>query len=327
MDRSGNYGWLWWCLVGWCIMIHWCNDRNVGNPCSSSGGIGVVHGYSMISSLLSKVNNNSGKEKLSRLYPPNNNMAEDVEEYPYSFEGRLWFRPSLVRVEETKKVASVVNCVTVFGWTIGGVVALEYDDSPVGPYKEYVTMGSIVRTPSSIGQWGSNLYVSTKKAEQVCQQIWNVPAQYANIQFTDNNTNNNNQEEQSTLTIIQPPSSNDNNNNSKLDNIQLNGWSQTQICKERTRGGPIKIPIVWTPSIKALWAPFFWSKKNDDNEDNDESQKRLPWHQLRLSAGAIRIVWCPQKQLQETKTLGIPIPFGLAVDNVLIEISPQKGTI
>ncbi len=323
-------GWMWWFLVCWCIIG--CS-KDFFEKKSSKG----VYAHSMTSFLTFNKNNNKNnkekeKEKNRVLYPPNNILVHDVEEYPYSFEGRLWFRPSLVRVGKNTMTSTssifpeqrigddpVVQCVSLFGWSIGGVVALEYDDSPVGPYREYVTMGSIVRTSSSIGQWGSNLYVSTKQAEKVCQQLWNVPAQYANIQFTDDDNLH------STLTITQPPSStNHKNKNKNKNNIQVNGWSQTQICKnnknQKIRGGPISLPVVWTPSIKALWAPFFWF----NNNNNDDSQ-RLPWHQLRLSAGAIRIVWCPQQQPQ--KTLGIPIPFGLAVDNVLIEISPQKGTL
>ena len=41
----------------------------------------------------------------------------------------------------------------------GGVVSLEYDVSPVGPYREYVTMGSLVTKGGTLGQWGSRLFV------------------------------------------------------------------------------------------------------------------------------------------------------------------------
>ena len=44
----------------------------------------------------------------------------------------------------------------------GGVVSLEYDASPVGPYREYVTMGSLVTKRGALGQWGSRLFVRLK---------------------------------------------------------------------------------------------------------------------------------------------------------------------
>jgi hypothetical protein len=66
-------------------------------------------------------------------------------EYPWTFSGRLWFYPALKPVPETIIPASSVSILSFFGWrTLGGVVALEHDDSPMGPYREYVTMRAIV---------------------------------------------------------------------------------------------------------------------------------------------------------------------------------------
>ena len=53
---------------------------------------------------------------------------------------------------------------------IGGNVCLQYDESPVGPYVEYVTMGSLVEKRGALGQWGSRLFVSTQPADEV----WHV---------------------------------------------------------------------------------------------------------------------------------------------------------
>lgn len=96
------------------------------------------------------------------------------EAYPYLFEGRLWFRPAIVRVPE--QLPPSVQSINLFGYSIGGVVSLEYDESPVGPYYEYVTMGSLVYKRGFLGQWGSRLFVSTQPAEEVCRRIWEVPA-------------------------------------------------------------------------------------------------------------------------------------------------------
>ena len=41
-------------------------------------------------------------------------------------------------------------------------MSLEYDASPVGPYREYVTMGTLVTKRGALGQWGSRLFVRLK---------------------------------------------------------------------------------------------------------------------------------------------------------------------
>ena len=78
-------------------------------------------------------------------------------------------------------------------------MVLEYDVSPVGPYREYVTMGGVVGLANvnvgndesanaktlGVGQWGTNLYVNTQVAEDVCQLVWGVPAQVADIEFVE----------------------------------------------------------------------------------------------------------------------------------------------
>ena len=91
-------------------------------------------------------------------------------EYPWSFSGRLWFRPALVKaptsgnekddVQQPPPPPPSVSILQIFGWTIGGSVALEYDDSPVGPYREYVTMGALVSKRGSLGQWLSLIHIS-----------------------------------------------------------------------------------------------------------------------------------------------------------------------
>ena len=41
----------------------------------------------------------------------------------------------------------------------------------VGPYLEYVTMGSVVAKRGALGQWGSRLYVSSAPAEAICKEV------------------------------------------------------------------------------------------------------------------------------------------------------------
>ena len=126
-----------------------------------------------------------------------------TEEYPHQFTGRFWFSPRLVRVHDnaSSSLASPkamherlfsdhpsVNILSLFGYTLGGTVCLEYDDSPFGSYREFVVMSALVATPDDrggvrIGQWGSRLFVSDEVAGKGCEMLWGVPAETADIEF------------------------------------------------------------------------------------------------------------------------------------------------
>jgi hypothetical protein len=244
-------------------------------------------------------------------------------EYPWTFSGRLWFRPALVPVptSENQKPSPPpsVSILSLFGWTLGGVVALEYDDSPVGPYREYVTMGAIVSKRGALGQWGSRLYVSNTEAERICQEIWKVPAEVADIEFREGNAAS--PSRSSTLAVTSAPDPT--KTNKMIPQIMVDGWANTRtidttIEEAVRRGG---LPVLWTPTIKALWAPFvpFLSSPSSSSETD-----KLPLHPLQLSASALRLHWCGQ---ESSELLGIPIGIGLSLDNVRIEIGPENGKL
>ena len=242
-------------------------------------------------------------------------------EYPWRFEGRFIFRPSLVRVPDAAdagpKAASLLQ---LFGFSLGGSVALEYDVSPVGPYREYVDMGGLValggvdvgsenRLDSRslvLGQWGSNLYVSTKVAEDVCRQVWGVPAEVANIDFEESGSH-----------IIDGP---DDEQEEDGPDFFLRGWQNTRMIEdngEKRRSHFFrKIPVFWTPTIKALWAPLLLP--------GGSSQNTLPLHRLRLSAGRIQIQPCARRKPKDGE---IPLGLALVVDNALIEIAEREQRI
>ena len=259
--------------------------------------------------------------------------------YPWRFEGRFIFRPSLVRVSNSIPPSvppAATTLVSLFGYTLGGSVILEYDISPVGPYTEYVTMGGIValgkvdignqrRGILGLGQWGTNLYVSTQNAENVCKQVWGVPAQVATIKLNESGEN-----------LIDGTSEDGNN-----DGFILSGWDNARLLKQNNdddgrddatiittakRYG--NIPIYWTPTIKALWAPLLFPGNFgiENRNKEEEDMPLLPLHQLRLSASAIRIKKCCRiisNNLQIKGKDEVPLGIALVVDNVLIEISER----
>jgi len=212
-----------------------------------------------------------------------------------------------------------VSRINLFGWTLGGTVALEYDESPVGPYREYVTMGALVTKRGSVGQWGSRLYVSTKEAADVCRDTWNVPAELADIEFAV--------AEEGTVSSLNVETAPDSMIEDSVQKIAVGGWENTKVLGRNEEGNRLGgLPVFWTPSIKALWAPFIPLPPDGDrgevngvNKGND-----LPLHRLRLSASAIRLTLCGQNPSDK---LGIPIGIGLVVDDVLIEIARQDGIL
>mmetsp|Transcript_24440 Transcript_24440/g.28804 ORF Transcript_24440/g.28804 Transcript_24440/m.28804 type:complete len:341 (+) Transcript_24440:38-1060(+) len=260
------------------------------------------------------------------------------QKYPWSFTGRLWFRPSLVRVPSLTSSSTTtsnppptpppsVSIVNLFGWTLGGTVALEYDDSPVGPYLEYVTMGALVTKRGALGQWGSRLYVSTKEAADVCRDTWNVPAQLADIEFMAQDEEDSSSSSSSpSLSVESAP---DSMISEEIQKITVGGWENTRVLDRNDKGNRLGgLPVLWTPSIKALWAPFIllppYDNEGDSDGAGDNKVNNLPLHRLRLSASALRLTLCGQKP---SDALGIPIGIGLVIDDVLIEIARQDGDL
>lgn len=243
--------------------------------------------------------------------------------YPWCFEGRFVFRPSLVRVlrDDQSNLPPCSKLLSLFGYTLGGSVVLEYDVSPVGPYREYVIMGGLVALGRvgigesldgtgqmrslCIGQWGTNLYVSTRVAEDVCKEVWGVPAVVAGINF----------EEDGKVLCDGPDEI-----ISKARKFNLSAWGNTRILVDDSDSGSIKrygnIPIYWTPTIKALWGPISFPLKGSKSE----CKQALPVHKLRLSASAVRLKRCKRVN-HEPSPDEIPLGLALVVDNVLIEIS------
>lgn len=257
-------------------------------------------------------------------------------EYPYQFTGRLWFSPSIVKVPNNydSLLSKDVNIISLFGYTLGGTVALEYDTSPVGPYFEYVTMSALVTKKGSIGQWGSRLYVSTQEAEDVCKEVWGVPAEVSNIEFCEGSSDLDSNYNIPSLMVTKPPSSD--SPVGHIQNIRLEGWQNTRILNlEEYKNGQAQrlgnIPVLWTPTIKALWSPWIAGGLNSIKKEKSFT-KELPLHKLRLSASAIRLSWSGLKRRLDHDTcrktkeqMGLSLGFGLIVDNVLIEIGIKHG--
>ncbi|KAJ1458553.1 hypothetical protein M885DRAFT_513053 [Pelagophyceae sp. CCMP2097] len=221
----------------------------------------------------------------------------------WEFTGRFAFAPALVRAEAAATPPGV-DVVSLFGWTLGGFVALEYDSSPVGPYLEVVDMGAVVFKGGGIGQWGRELTVSTAAAEKVCKKTWGVPARRANIGFDDGGN---------TLTLRR-------SGPAAACAYALAGWAAARSSAPAStppageRG--FRLPVLWTPEIKALWAPVRLLTFGAPSD-------ALRLHDLRLSATSLRISGFRLDDAPGFEAPSvIPLGFALTADGVAIEIAP-----
>jgi len=333
-----------------------------------------------------------------------------TEEYPHQFTGRFWFSPRLVRVHDnaSSSLASPkamherlfsdhpsVNILSLFGYTLGGTVCLEYDDSPFGSYREFVVMSALVATPDDrggvrIGQWGSRLFVSDEVAGKGCEMLWGVPAETADIEFRNGVSSidsNRNDDGGKILEVVECRIDgtkdgndvyNDKDGNNEIpcatNSILVNGWENTCIIdkeienrkgktisrvreedfddmdewkreqeqrrslavgNEGTGVGWFSLPVVWTPTIKALWLAFSFLVPGGSggymkNEEGSSTSliPPLPVRRLRLSAGALRLRWTGfgggeriLPEIGDDSGVGdVPLGIGLVADGVVIEI-------
>ena len=71
---------------------------------------------------------------------------------------------------------------SIGGKTLGGLFAIEYTDSPVGPYKEIAILAGLVTTRRHlgdvfrIGAWASHIFVDSNDAAEYARRYWGLPA-------------------------------------------------------------------------------------------------------------------------------------------------------
>mmetsp|Transcript_19384 Transcript_19384/g.57625 ORF Transcript_19384/g.57625 Transcript_19384/m.57625 type:complete len:259 (-) Transcript_19384:34-810(-) len=211
----------------------------------------------------------------------------------WRFEGRFLFAPQLVRAPPPPPNTTVL---ALFGWTLGGVVALQYDTSPVGPYLEFVDMGALVFRNGCLGQWGRELLVSTAAAEDACKDIWRVPAAERELAYRGAG--------ESLVAACEG------------DSIAIDGWG-------RVSGGigifglrPPAVPVLWTPEMKALWAPIKFPSG---------STVSLALHALGLSFTGLALRRFEDRRPSTEGRVGLG--FCVAADGLRIDIAPHRGDL
>lgn len=219
--------------------------------------------------------------------------------YVSTFKGRAMLRPCLQRVTEGSSASRSYDTLSLFGWTVGGRVALQYDVSPAPDglaYNEFVALRCLGICEHGIGQVGSALYVNETGAVELCDSVWDLGAKLAQIQL---------KEEGSTLSIEE-----DQNN----DIFKLDGWSTLRGDSPEDRN--VQLNLFWTPTITGIWARLlpWWPFRKTGG---------LPLHRLRVSGKAkLQLSGAMESKETEDPDL-IPLGVDILLQNVLIEISPR----
>jgi hypothetical protein len=235
--------------------------------------------------------------------------------YEWTFKGRAMLRPCLQRIEEknletTSTASKHYDTISLFGWTLGGLVALQYDVSPAAngelAYNEFVALGCLGICEHGIGQVGTALYVNETGAVELCESVWDLDAQLARIELQEEGIG-------SSVLDIQE----DQRNRS----FQLRGWSNLRHGDVLDRN--VQLNLFWTPTITGIWLKLlpWWPFRNT-------AGRGLPVHRLRVSgnaklqlAGALESSE-PIKQSSKGVTI-IPLGVDIILQNALIEISSR----
>ena len=107
---------------------------------------------------------------------------------PFVFpNARILYQPTLVRVDAASVVtptSSGLTLLSVFGWTLGGVFAVEWTSSPIGPYREVAVLSGLVYKDFGIGAWASHIVVTTPEAVEAGRELFGLPATLGTLEFT-----------------------------------------------------------------------------------------------------------------------------------------------
>lgn len=95
---------------------------------------------------------------------------------PWALTGQGWVVPQLQHVDEIAAyVPEGLQIVGWHGWTPGGYVCVDYETSPVGPYREILFVPALVRLDRKIGFHVSHIYVDNAASVVGGQKNWWLP--------------------------------------------------------------------------------------------------------------------------------------------------------
>eukprot|EP00466_Bigelowiella_natans_P003107 jgi/Bigna1/70813/fgenesh1_pg.13_\ len=82
---------------------------------------------------------------------------------------------------------SRLRLLSLFGWTLGGVFVVEWQDSPIGYYREVAVLSGLIARGFEIGAWASHIVVSSDAAVDTGRRVFGLPAYKGSIDYMATN--------------------------------------------------------------------------------------------------------------------------------------------
>lgn len=118
-----------------------------------------------------------------------------------------------------------LNLLSLGGYTLGGIFAVEYESSPIGPYREVAVLSGLVSKGLGIGAWASHIYVNSEDAAVYGRQFWGLPATTFPIEFRPSKQG---KEIDKSLNSVNFSVS------FEKDAIFVDGWNRVETCGKET---------------------------------------------------------------------------------------------
>lgn len=126
----------------------------------------------------------SRRHRGARVGRENREMGYD-DPPPWVFRGKALYQLALVRVDDAKAhVPNDLPLVNFFGWTLGGLYAARYDESPCGKLDEIVVLGGLCWNPPTSCAWATRVYVDSKDAREHGIRTCGLPSRA--VEFREN---------------------------------------------------------------------------------------------------------------------------------------------
>lgn len=99
---------------------------------------------------------------------------------PWRLRGRAVVVPVPIRVERARPfVPDDVQLVAVGGWTAGGILLADYDETATLSYRELIVFPGLVRSGARVGMWVSHIVVDLEASVAGGRDIWGLPKELA----------------------------------------------------------------------------------------------------------------------------------------------------
>lgn len=186
---------------------------------------------------------------------------------PWSFEvNRIHYQFRTVPVHLAQQTLAAVpdntiNLLSLDGITLGGLFAVEYTNTPVGPYREVAVLSALVTSRTdlfSIGAWASHIFVDSKMAATYGQKYWGLPATVVPIDFSSSSSSS-----QSSDEGIKPPTWIFSD-----DHIKVQDWKKVPISNQRQQSNDTKSSFSLSRLIQVDLPSYSGCLLLDNNDNN-----------------------------------------------------------